>query len=217
MTDFHDAVYQRNIIEFVAVAKEYTIFLETADKFPKPEFVEKLHKVLPFLYFKATLLPDLHNTYDDVIEKYVTEEDYLRIKAITEQKLGQHDAYVEEFNEAFKYSDEPVAASISEDLTDIYQDIKDFIMLYRMGTDEIMNDAVWECRNNFKMYWGQKLVNSLRAIHHLYYSEEDLTDESNKVSQAKEDPDNFDNVDTSSWIISQKQQDYNKDLPEEEE
>ena len=34
-----------------------------------------------------------------------------------------------------------------------------------------MNDALWECKNNFEEFWGQKLVNVLRAIHSLVYSE----------------------------------------------
>src|SRR5665811_1865626 len=32
----------------------------------------------------------------------------------------------------------------------IYQDLKDFVLLYKAGTDEVMNDAVWECRMNFE-------------------------------------------------------------------
>ena len=33
-----------------------------------------------------------------------------------------------------------------------------------------MNDALYVCTENFKMYWGQKLVNALRALHSLKYT-----------------------------------------------
>jgi len=208
MEDLQDNIYQRDIIEFVAVAKEFAIFIETADKFPKPEFIEKLHKVLPFLYFKATLLPDLENTYDELIEKYVTETMYNDVLDNLAMKMGQHDAYQEVFNEDFQYSESPIAASISEDLADVYQDVKDFTMLYRVGTEEIMNDAVWECRNNFKLYWGQKLVNCMRAVHQLYYSGENLTDEENEApGQQQEEQED---IDTSDWIISKMQNNHKK-------
>ena len=42
-----------------------------------------------------------------------------------------------------------------------------------------MNDALWECRTNFEQYWGQRLVNGLRAIHNLVYGTSDL-DETEK-------------------------------------
>jgi len=55
-----------------------------------------------------------------------------------------------------------------------------------------------ECRQNFENYWGQKLVNSLRAIHRFIYS----GDEIEKV----ESKDNTDEQrDTTAWFISQRQ------------
>ncbi len=44
-----------------------------------------------------------------------------------------------------------------------------------------MSDALWECKKNFEEFWGQKLVNVLRAIHTLLYSE-NLLDEDQRLS-----------------------------------
>ena len=44
--------------------------------------------------------------------------------------------------------DASVEANISENVADIYQDLKDFILSYRIGTVEVMRAALWECRNN---------------------------------------------------------------------
>ena len=38
--------------------------------------------------------------------------------------------------------------------------------------DETMNDSLAICQENFRLYWGQKLVNTLRALHEVKYSEQ---------------------------------------------
>jgi hypothetical protein len=86
-------------------------------------------------------------------------------------------------------------------MTDIYQDIKDFLLLYQTGTEEVMNDAVWECRMNFENFWGQKLVNAMRAIHKFIYSGEEI----GRVEKKVQGDDN--SRDTSDWFISRRQKD----------
>jgi hypothetical protein len=54
-----------------------------------------------------------------------------------------------------------------------------------MGTIEIMTDAVWECKKNFSEFWGQKLVNGLRAIHSLLYSDIDLDESQDHFTSEK--------------------------------
>lgn len=177
---FSEVVYSKNVIEFATVANEYCSFIEAVDQFPRKDFITKVQKLFPLLYLKAALLPepDIEMT-DDAPEKFVSEEDYHFILHKLEAKLGQFDAYHEVFDPSIQYSEVAIEASISENLTDVYQDLKDFILCYRIGTLEVMNDALWECRNNFEQYWGQRLVNGLRAIHHLVYGDSDLdeTDE----------------------------------------
>jgi hypothetical protein len=86
-------------------------------------------------------------------------------------------------------------------MADIYQDMKDFLLLYQTGTGEVMNDAVWECRMNFENFWGQKLVNSLRAIHKFIYSGEE-------IAKAEKETDNIDeNRNTADWFITRRQKD----------
>ena len=68
------------------------------------------------------------------------------------------------------YSDEPIKKNISEDLADIYQDIKDFIFVFQLGLNETMNDSLAICQENFGLLWGQKLVNTMRALHDVKYS-----------------------------------------------
>jgi len=86
--------------------------------------------------------------------------------------LADADDYLEVFVEEMKYSDTPVRKCISEDLSDIYQALKNFICSYRSGLDDIMREALAVCIEGFRTYWGQTLTNTLRAIHSVKYSQD---------------------------------------------
>jgi hypothetical protein len=196
-----DPVYSRNVIEFVAVANEFCKYTEHASEIKGDEMLRIMQRILPLMYLKASLLPKLDPVFDDGNEKFVTESDWIDINEVLTEKFGTANDYLEVFDEKMNDSDGPVVSSISENMADIYQDMKDFLLLYQTGTAEVMNDAVWECRMNFENFWGQKLVNSMRAIHKFIYSGEEI----GKV--AKKDEDNDENRNTSDWFITRRQKD----------
>ena len=172
---FSELVYSRNVIEFATVANEFCSFIEAVEQFQRKDFVTRLQKLFPLLYLKAALLPEPDlDMSEEAPEKFVSEVDYNYILHKLEVKLGQFDAYYDVFDPSIHLTEAAVEANISENVADIYQDLKDFILAYRIGTLEVMNDALWECRNNFEQFWGQRLVNGLRAIHSLVYGEADI-------------------------------------------
>ena len=200
-----DPVYSRNVVEFVAVANEYCKYAEHASEIKGDEMLRILQRILSLMYLKASLLPALEPFFEEGNEKFVTEADWIRIHGSFKTIFGSADEYPEVFDEKFRESENPVTLSLAENMADIYQDIKDFLILYQTGTEEVMNDAIWECRNNFENFWGQKLVNSLRAIHKFIYSGEEI-ENIKTVEPADEN-----NHDTSEWIISKRQKEFGKD------
>ncbi len=84
-----------------------------------------------------------------------------------EELMGADDVYLEVFEEDMKYSDTPVAASISEGLADIFQALYNFINTIRDATDETMQVALLGIRDDFRAYWSATLCNVLRALNHL--------------------------------------------------
>jgi len=204
MSNKSEPVYSRNVVEFTAAAIEFCKYSEHAGEIKGDEMLKILQRILPYLYLKASLLPSLEPFFDDGNENFVTESDWTTVRDNFREKFGTADDYLEFINEKLNESEGPAVSSISENMADIYQDLKDFLLLYQTGTKEVMNDAVWECRQNFENYWGQKLVNSLRAIHRFIYS----GDEIEKV----EPKDNMDEKrDTSAWFISQRQKELKGD------
>ena len=68
--------------------------------------------------------------------------------------------------------------TISEDLADIYQDLKNFVAAFASQNEESMNNAIVKVKENFRTYWGQKLVNAMRPIHELTFGDhEEETEE----------------------------------------
>lgn len=198
---FDHVVYSKNVIEFVTVAKEYCTFAETAMQYSRADFIAVASRILPLLYLKGSVLPKTESVLDDPIEKSVDEMMYSQVKEGVEAKMGRFNDYLEVFTEDMKYSDAPVIAFIAEDLADIYQDLKDFVSAYRIGVTEIMNDALAEIVANFELYWGQRLVNTLRALHAVKYGGESLEEEEGEQNEEQE-------RNTDGWFISRFQKDW---------
>ena len=74
-----------------------------------------------------------------------------------------------------RYSDTSYRSVYFENLADVYQDTGNFVSLFRQGNEEVMQEAIALCRTNFQEYWGQQLLNALKALHAVRYSgDEDL-------------------------------------------
>ena len=183
-------VYSKHVIEFVTIAAETCLFLEHAAEFTSTDFVQKSVKIMPLLYLNASLLEIPQPAFDDDIERFVNEEDYQFVREQVEQLLGNDDSYLEVFHPDMALSDTPIAAFVSENLADIYQELKDFAANYQLGDVDIMNNALVACLEAFGEHWGQKLLNALRALHALRFSDgfgaEEATEEStnrNKIDR----------------------------------
>lgn len=200
-----DPVYGRNVVEFVAIANEFCKYSEHSSELKGDEMLKILQRILPLLYLKGSLLPSLEPVFEDANEKFVTEADWFRINDSFRQIFGTANGYMELADEKYNEAEGAIPSSLSENMADIYQDMKDFLLLYQTGTKEVMNDAIWECRMNFENIWGQKLVNSLRAIHKFIYSGEEISRVENN------DKENNEKRDTSRWFISRRQNEFRGD------
>lgn len=184
MENHEKMIYSRQAVEFAASANEFCKYLEGCKEIKGIEILKVMQRLLPFIYLRASLLPMLEPLLEDGNEKTVTEFDYTRMHDVLLSKIGNNDPFpvLADFGDP---SDRLYTGSISESLTDIYQDLKDFIVSYKTGTDDVMNDAVWEVLMNFEEFWGQKLLTVLNAIHKVLYSEADAADSKEEGNNGK--------------------------------
>lgn len=181
-------VYDKNTIEFVTVAAEYCAFLESCRRYNSKSFFDKSVKLLSLLYLKTSLLPNLEDSSFSDLQQFVTEASYENLRQNITCLTGQYDEYLEVFQEDMQYSDTPIVAYISEGLADVYQDLKDMISNFQSADIQIMNDALRDCKDNFQAYWGQKALNTLRAMHNVLYADIDWEDDDQST-------DNYDDSD----------------------
>lgn len=166
-------VYQQPAIEFVTVAVQFCICLEKVSEYEREDFLDKILSILPLLYLKARMVPKAELELDGYIEQFVTEQEYEAVRQSIAAQLGSDDTYLEVFVDEMKYSDEPITAFISENIADIYQEMKDLACNYQTQNESVMNDALVACLEAFEQHWGQKLLNVLRPLHALSLSTDD--------------------------------------------
>jgi hypothetical protein len=165
-----DPVYSKNVLEFYTVANEYCLFMEKATDYSKNDFMGYLQKICPLIYIKASLLPDIEVADEEGLEHFVTEEHWEDLFNIIHQKMGDDDLYYF-IDHHEKTHQDAVKASLAENLTDIYQDLKDFLLLYGKPLKASRENAVNDCKRLFERRFGYRLVNAHSAIHYLLFSE----------------------------------------------
>ena len=152
-------------VDFIVLAG----FLPLIPNFLIDAYPRRIVNLHPALLPKYEILDN-----DYYAEDFVTEENYDIVRANISIVMGEKDDYLDVFMEDMKYSETPILATVSENLADIYQELKNFVMAYKNATNEgLMMNALAEVKEGFQFSWGQKLVNVQRALHEVRYSEED--------------------------------------------
>jgi hypothetical protein len=168
-TDFS---LSRNSLALIALANEYCHTIEHASESVRDTFISSLLKILPRIYIATTDI-NMKTEEDsdiDLISPSLDEASYNIIKDTLATLFADEDVYLEVFEEDMKFSDSPIANSISENLADIYQQLFDFVAAIEDVTPIIANHVVSSLKDTFSSFWGQSLLNVLRALHNIKFN-----------------------------------------------
>ncbi len=165
-TDTNDITISKPILEMLTVANEYCLFFEKAESYKASDILVYFQKIAPLLYLKASLLHTLAVNDDEWNERYVTEEEWERIFKALREKFGKHDRYF-----THDHNFDSVESSLADNLADIYQDMKDFVMLYEKNKLSARKNAIANLMELFGWRWGPALINALGAVHQILYKE----------------------------------------------
>ncbi len=170
-------IYSKEVVDFAKVSAEYCLALENCREAQPRDFAKKMLSTLPYIYIRAEALLDM--SFDNGLnaDAQVTEEDYNFVRLSVYDLLGQYDEYLDVFVEDMKYSDRPILRTISEDLADIYQDLRNFLAIYREGIEGVSEAALSDVLESFRQDWGQKCVNVMRPLHDVLYNQMEQQDE----------------------------------------
>lgn len=175
-------VLNNNSLAFIALANEYCQALEQASGADgRDPFADTMLRLLPRLYIAATdINPEaaagaevpvlLDPAEEDIyIQPSLEEEYYDAVRRGVEALMGPDDVYLEVFEEDMKYSDTPVAASISEGLADIFQALYNFTEMVRDAPARLLPGIMAAEAEEFRTSWSRPLCNVLRALNALRY------------------------------------------------
>jgi len=180
--------------ELMRLSSEYCKLLDRIDKIPLHEFLDRVSSLLMEIYHQTFEVPRFQTRYESEPQKFLTEKQYNKVKETVKYIFDKRDSYTEIIDPAKPANARAFQASLSEDLTDIYQDFYDFVNWYSVGTFESVNDSMVECLTSFEKYWGIKLLGVLRAIHIVRYTKKDgtifrdpLNEEDDEIPEKEDD------------------------------
>ena len=65
---------------------------------------------------------------------------------------------------------EPIAGSLSDDLVDIYLDIKEGLLAME-GSERVAANIIWQWKCDLEIHWGRHAVSAINALHCRFFSE----------------------------------------------
>ncbi len=166
MNDFLDQelTHSKPVIELLTVANEYCLFFEDTEKFELSDILIYFQRIAPLLYLKGSLLPEITMNDEVFTGRFVTEEQWEDVFKTLRLKFGPDDQY---FVHDQNYDTQE--ASLADNLADIYQDMKDFVLLFQKGDTISMQNALAQIKALFVEHWGPTLINALGAVHRKVY------------------------------------------------
>ncbi|MCH5219052.1 MAG: DUF5063 domain-containing protein [Muribaculaceae bacterium] len=160
-----------NALSFLALCNEYCEAIENIGDYEPQSFVDRMVRLLPRIYISAIdLKVDMFEGEGGYIAPALDEDAYNTARDSIASLLGEEDTFLEVFMQDMKYSDSPIAATISECLADLFQVYYDLLETCREAPVVIINDALAAVKESFVDFWSQTLTNVLRAINAIAFN-----------------------------------------------
>lgn len=166
-------IIKSQLLTVTRLASDFCVALENARQYEKNEFIALIAGLLPRIYAEFSDLSVDENIIDPdfgYMQSYVDEDFYESIRRNVGMLLGPDDTFLETFEEDMKYSDTPIAASVSECLADIFQPLYNFLSRVKESEGDLSVEAYADCREDFGAYWAQTLCNVMRPLNHLRFN-----------------------------------------------
>lgn len=157
---------------FVDSAVSFCQLVENQQALTVSEFTRQVIEILPRLYVAALNLPEVEVTTDEPLPSATQQLHAGQLHIEIADKLDPYNIYWEALN-LFAYLEEESngAGDIADDLVDIYCDLKRGLASYSEGTEGHSLDAVWDWKFHFDIHWGKHLVDALRVLHRIVFTE----------------------------------------------
>jgi hypothetical protein len=151
--------------EFLTIARTYCSFIESTDTGSSNEFLSSAQEILLDLYQMGKKLPEV-DVIDKDFQDLLSDADYKTAL----KNIGRRCPFQYYWNvlDPFNFEDpntEIGVGDITDDLGDIYRDIKSSLLLYDSGLEDAQLAANWQLKFDFDSHWSTHCIDGLKAIH----------------------------------------------------
>jgi len=182
-TEITELLNKKSTTDFLKAARLFVTLLENGD-LNKETFYKDSHKALSELYRTALELEtvDLIHSGPESEFDEIDKDELRKMNKNLISNLGKDCFYWEVFDPTYTEQDgkpeqgwkitdkEPTQGWLVDDFADIYADLKEELTkIDQIGTDEAIEDALWQLKFGFNHHWGNYCIDAMRALHYLWY------------------------------------------------
>lgn len=167
--------------EFLVAAKKFVNLLE--DKtLTKEEFLKLSHSALIDIYSAGHKLQEIELKYSGAESDFDRDEIFDNQNAGLVSDLGEEAFYWQVFDPTYAEQNgkpksgwtvtdkDALQGWLVDDFGDIYRDLKiELQKIETIGTDEAVEDALWQLKFGFRNHWGGHAINAIRYLHYYWY------------------------------------------------
>ena len=159
-----DFIIQSEVKEYLESARLYCEFIESPKEIGFIDFLKEVRLLLLTLYQKALAFP-LYDGDSDEDTDDLLGDNYYKVLKLIGQKIGKTDFYLHMFDPTNSSDEKPVGGSLTDDLGDIYRDLKRALLQFDTDSEVAKEDALWSLHFLFRIHYGEHIMNGLYAIH----------------------------------------------------
>ena len=156
---------------FLKVARSFIELVENKE-IKEKEFYPKIHKKLTELYNAGLSLKSVELIHSSAKSEFKTlsTEELMSHNFNLISSLEKDCFYWKIFDPTYEKENEPTQGWLVDDISDIYADLKEEIYkIDTIGTDESIEDGLWQLKFGFTTHWGNHCIDAIRALHYIYY------------------------------------------------
>lgn len=153
---------EHSIPAFVAAARHYCALVEGEQPNESSIFEKECLIALLQLYQQVLSLPPASSITDE-LPKEISIEDWKTLRIKTAERIVR-DYYWEVFQPFGMNKPDPLIGSISDDLADIWHDVKAGLLTFDSGAPNCVDEAVWHWRFSFESHWHHHVAGAIRAL-----------------------------------------------------
>ncbi len=168
MSKIEELVSQK-VREFLMLAEKYCRLIEESSPTERTVFMNNLLHLLPKIYLRAITLPVVEVMYSAEEEQFLSEKSIRDIRKKISQLTTDHDVYTSIGLDSLRKHPMLTNESMAESLSDLYLVLKNFLIWYKEGSLESMNDSISVCFSQFQLRWGTQLIDLVRHLHGIQY------------------------------------------------